>query len=1732
MLSLQVFIYDFISVGMTSSRPRQVLPICAIKFRKTEVWELELFALGAELTTGGSIPVTRPERHQNESTPQSLQPDNAMWASVVSARSSAPAIQSGVLQDVGTMSQPSYHVRNLFEEDTSSVTQSNLPGGLHSQQHHLGSQSRSVNQQYYTDTQPRLPILQNYLTAQSELLNQQHGTGRQSEQTQHTLPVQSRIGQNSVARQHELHNRQHHVAFQSALNAQYNTGQQNQQYPSVVQPGQHRQQCPVAYYSGPCNQQTRMAMQARLHSQQDSVVQTSRLPNGQHSAPTHVPLNRIGNQSCLQDGQSTVVDRTARPDLGQNLQNLPALAPVPTTAAQWWSPGISQLSDHPHLSRLLLPSAYQMSRQFLGQPLRQQSGQLSSQPPGQLSGQSSCQRSSQPSVQLSSQSLCQLSGQQSGQPSGQVASQTLRRLSEQLSTRPSGQLLSQPLRQLSGQPSGQLSSQPPGPLARQPSGQQTSESSCQRSSQPSVQLTRQPLRQLSGQPSGQLSTQPSGQLSSQALRQLLGQPSGQPSGQVSSQPSCQLSDQLSSQPSSQMPRQLLEHREAQYLEGMSDVQSTSRSKRPALDRQQKPRSPKKKFHLRVALGGKQTKSKLRATGASSLVTENTEQGKRKRGRPRSKIKLPSYSAVNEMTVSSESGDTSPSSPFTRATAQRQDQLPTPVMNIGDVSLTNPSPAETSEQATYSSQEGAIMGNVTGQDVRVSTSPALPGMVFGLTLPTVTVPPSTESECVAAHNQFIQPIIIQPMFDVMPDFLTPPSTVTELVGECVKSELDTPPVGECERGFRTCTPSLGSLSKEDETSPSPLAALLTSCESLTQQMFPRCISAIADDKVVEVNKAAQDAETAKLTEKADDVDTKQDTDIAQCTGIAQDPDMAQDVDTAQDIDMPLDIDMARDADTEHDTMSEQGADMAKDVDTVQDIDMPLDTDMAPDTDTEHDGMTEQDADMAQELDTAQVTDSEQDRNMRLTFVGKIIGTVTEVIPGDNRQKGGSSGDTLTTVSSGIDSDDEMLSVQDNWTRFLTDDRFQPVVMLDKFDSVPHRPASSNHVSSNVTEEQTHDDEICRTSETQMENTESTEDDSDSQKANASKGTVHSSNCRDAADTDGDTDEELCNTEIHDLTRPVAASPGDTDITDNTCSVAQDKTTLCPSGDDVIDLTHSDTDQNNNSRFCSSGTSDESDVSCEGSDMRRYNAKRNKRKRKKLGDDTHCRKASPNTGIIPAPQKAGEQRDRQKISIKLPKRCWVWHHLPKPVVVGEIRSSDTRRETDRVAVSAMEQIPPSDTGHKTDRGDVSAAVGKRPLTKPVTLTCNESQQHTLDNLDARQSLDNWQNASTAACGRMIRSRINASDKAETRRVMSIDTYRQRRQDSGVASASGSQLANKKRRSRVANKKRRSRLAKKNGTQRSSVMVHNAVDPHTSIADMSARSAGTPTYLDVSMLELPRSEAEGSGAEPRDMTHAEVLHCVWNSSDFRVASSTVNKVTEVFSLASTQERRRVSAQYLTKLTETVKQISDDEMFADRISANTSPTSDPSGTVDERSTARLKTQLKRQKLLTLLAEINASVIADKANMALMHRQVNEIHQRIERSRVHREITNERLGELNRFHTDWQTHVLPDVFRLRPELENCVSVEGQFLFLRVRPIPLGISNELYSLKVTIESVYEELAVMSKRGASELMKNWQTLALGWLHTERRKKLAEICHSDEQHVCDLADVFQQRRAWYR
>ena len=252
-------------------------------------------------------------------------------------------------------------------------------------------------------------------------------------------------------------------------------------------------------------------------------------------------------------------------------------------------------------------------------------------------------------------------------------------------------------------------------------------------------------------------------------------------------------------------------------------------------------------------------------------------------------------------------------------------------------------------------------------------------------------------------------------------------------------------------------------------------------------------------------------------------------------------------------------------------------------------------------------------------------------------------------------------------------------------------------------------------------------------------------------------------------------------------------------------------------------------------------------------------------------------------------------------------------------------------------------------------------------------------------------------------------------------------------------------------------------------------------------------------------------------------------WNTSDFCVACERMSSITKEYLSKPPEERHRVMLVYSAKLKKTIQQTNDDETFADGTSASISSRSRGRSS---HSPTEQKKQLERQELYKVLSDIKASVAADKVKIASMPLPDKEIHRRIDRCRLDCEIINERLGQLNRFHMDQQIQVLPEVLRLCSEADKYISVERQFLFMRVRPIQLGHCSELYALKEIIESVYEELSLMCERGVSDSRKDWLLLALGWLHTHRRKMLTEICHLEAQHVCELAELFQQRRAWYR
>ena len=312
-----------------------------------------------------------------------------------------------------------------------------------------------------------------------------------------------------------------------------------------------------------------------------------------------------------------------------------------------------------------------------------------------------------------------------------------------------------------------------------------------------------------------------------------------------------------------------------------------------------------------------------------------------------------------------------------------------------------------------------------------------------------------------------------------------------------------------------------------------------------------------------------------------------------------------------------------------------------------------------------------------------------------------------------------------------------------------------------------------------------------------------------------------------------------------------------------------------------------------------------------------------------------------------------------------------------------------------------------------------------------------------------------------------------------------------------------------------------------------VGSQIDPRLSPPDDRSRVRPIADVLMVTPVipleSLPCEPDVSGGTDWGKLVPVNLPQDAWNTSDFCVACERMSSITKEYLSKPPEERHRVMLVYSAKLKKTIQQISDDEMFADGTSASISSRS---RSRNSHSPTRQKKQLERQELYKVLSDIKASVAANKVKIASMPLPDKEIHRRIDRCRLDCEIINERLGQLNRFHMDQQVQVLPEVLRLCSESDKYISVERQFLFMRVRPIQLGHCSELYALKEIIEAVYEELSLMCERGVSDSRKDWLLLALGWLHTHRRKMLTEICHLEAQHVCELAELFQQRRAWYR
>ena len=449
------------------------------------------------------------------------------------------------------------------------------------------------------------------------------------------------------------------------------------------------------------------------------------------------------------------------------------------------------------------------------------------------------------------------------------------------------------------------------------------------------------------------------------------------------------------------------------------------------------------------------------------------------------------------------------------------------------------------------------------------------------------------------------------------------------------------------------------------------------------------------------------------------------------------------------------------------------------------------------------------------------------------------------------------------------------------------------------------------------------------------------------------------------------------------------------------------------------------------------------------------------------------------------------------------------------------------SDGNVLSSGGTVPPSGGNIPSSGGNVPHSSGNMPLSRGNVLEARSRHHSGHEDLPVAPEV----RGQDPNCVADDMAKVNANEHAnvdtecdeqwlmtELTIVMSaaVDTYKQRRQDSGLDSTvdlphrqdsnvNGTvdpRLLGMKR--VPCDEEHLWRTTVEFGMSRTGF---TAVDQHTIAAAASAMSPkGSPSYPDESMLELAHCEKELLGS-------VDTPQGVWNTS--RLANPAVLKIVNEYLRKPQQERHQLMLIYSAKVKKMREQVKDDDTFADSTSASISSAS--------------KKQHERQKLYKVLVDINAQMTADRVKIASIPGHDRDIYRRIDRSLLDCEIINDLLGDLNRFHLDKQIHVLPKVLRLPSEFDRCLSMEGQFLFLLVKPIPLIVCSKLYVLKLIIEAVYEEL---SSPVITDSRKLWLLLALGWLHTDRRKKLSELCHTEAGHVIDLAVHFHSRRAWYR
>ena len=123
-------------------------------------------------------------------------------------------------------------------------------------------------------------------------------------------------------------------------------------------------------------------------------------------------------------------------------------------------------------------------------------------------------------------------------------------------------------------------------------------------------------------------------------------------------------------------------------------------------------------------------------------------------------------------------------------------------------------------------------------------------------------------------------------------------------------------------------------------------------------------------------------------------------------------------------------------------------------------------------------------------------------------------------------------------------------------------------------------------------------------------------------------------------------------------------------------------------------------------------------------------------------------------------------------------------------------------------------------------------------------------------------------------------------------------------------------------------------------------------------------------------------------------------------------------------------------------------------------------------------------------------------------------------------------MSSLRCYHNSRMVYRLPDELCLDMEHDRFVSIEGSILFLEFSILSLAECRQLLALKVEIEEAHSKLAQQDDDSHLSDESNPVACQLGWLHTERRRRLNSISIKSVDSLQTFQTFLTQQLHWYR